>query len=226
MPIPSLRPNFAPQIQAELERLYADALQTDPDVRRAAQAFGLINESDPGFYEAMSQAYLPVTPDFGSLLYMIVRMTRARSVVEFGMSFGISTIHLAAALQDLGSGKVIATEFIPAKADQARCNLAAAGLDEWVEIRVGDARDSLRLELPDQIDVLFLDGPKHQYFEVLKLLEPRLASGGIVVSDNSEMKGAENYMSYIRTPENGFIGCSIDTSVMDYHLRHEIIIKR
>ena len=108
MPIPSLRPNFVPQIQAELERLYADALQTDPDVRRAAQEFGLINESDPGFYEAMSQAYLPVTPDFGSLLYMIVRMTRARSVVEFGMSFGISTIHLAAALRDLGSGKVIA----------------------------------------------------------------------------------------------------------------------
>jgi predicted O-methyltransferase YrrM len=226
MSVAPVRPNFGPKVQAELERLYADALLTDPPARWEAQKRGLVNDSDPVFYEAMSKAYLPVTPDFGALLYLLVKMTRARSIIEFGMSFGVSTIHLAAALQDLSGGKIITTEFIPAKAEQARRNLAAAELDAWVEIRTGDARESLRADLPDRIDLLFLDGPKFHYFAIYELLAPRLVSGSIIVSDNSEMEDAADYLAYVRDPASGFTGCLIETSVLEYQLRHEILMKK
>jgi predicted O-methyltransferase YrrM len=221
-----LRPNFPPRIQDTLERLYADALEVDPLAREQAGKLGLARETDPGFYDAMCEAYLPVLPDFGMLLYLIVRMTQARHVVEFGTSFGISTIHLAAALRDNNAGRVITTEYHPAKAEQARLNLASAGLDDRVEIRTGDALESLSRDLPERIDVLFLDGLKSRYLDLCRLLAPRLVSGSIIISDNSEMNGAEDYLAYVRDPKNGFVGCSVQTSALGYQLGHEILMKK
>jgi len=66
----------------------------------------------------------------GALLYMLARGNGARGIVEFGTSFGLSTIHLAAALRDNGGGKLIGTEFEPNKLVNARANLEAAGLAE------------------------------------------------------------------------------------------------
>jgi predicted O-methyltransferase YrrM len=221
-----LRPNFSSQIQNTLETLYADALEVDPLARERARRQGLIWESDPGFYEAMRDAYLPVLPDFGMLLYLVARMTRAQHIVEFGTSFGLSTIHLAAAVRDNSAGRVIATEYHPGKAERARQNLLAAGLADWVEIRTGDAIDTLNRDLPERIDLLFLDGPKACYLALCKLLEPRLVSGSIIVSDNSEMDGAADYLAYVRDPHNGFVGCSIQTSALNYQLGHELLMKR
>ena len=225
MTTPLVRPNFAPKVQAVLERLYNDAMRTDLPVLQAAQQRGL-DDSAPGFYETMSGVYLPVFPDFGTLLYLLARISHARSIVEFGTSFGISTIFLAAALQDNGAGKVITTEFLPSKAEQARRNLAAAGLDEWVEIRTGDALESLRANLPERVDLLFLDGTKSHYLPICSLLAPRLASGSIIVSDNSEKESAADYLAYIRDPANGFIGCSILTAALGYQNGQEILVKR
>ncbi|HEY0253633.1 MAG TPA: hypothetical protein VGC41_19005, partial [Kofleriaceae bacterium] len=65
--------------------------------------------SDPnsdyrGFYNKMNDVYLAVSEDTARLLYMLGRTTKAKAIVEFGTSFGISTIHLAAALKDNGGG--------------------------------------------------------------------------------------------------------------------------
>ncbi|MGD0120223.1 MAG: class I SAM-dependent methyltransferase [Candidatus Binatus sp.] len=225
MSTPLLRPNFAPKVQAVLERLYNDAITTDLPALQAAGEQGL-DDSDPGFYEKMSGVYLPVFPDFGTFLYLVARISHARSIVEFGTSFGISTIFMAAALQDNGAGKIITTEFQPNKADQARRNLAAAGLDGWVEIRTGDALESLRANLPARVDLLFLDGTKSHYLAICRLLAPRLVSGSIIISDNSEKESAADYLAYIRDPANGFIGCSILTSALGYQNGQEILIKR
>ena len=60
--------------------------------------------------DALSEFYLPVTPEAGRLLYALVRASRPTTVVEFGMSLGISAIHLASAVRDNGEGRLVTTE--------------------------------------------------------------------------------------------------------------------
>ena len=127
---------------------------------------------------------------------------RARSVVEFGTSFGISTLHLAAALRQrrrpAGHERVRAVE---GRAGWA--NLAAAGLADLVEIREGDALRTLAADLPDSVDLLLLDGAKALYPEVLALVEQRLRPGAFVVADNADF--SPDYLAYVRSPENGYL---------------------
>jgi predicted O-methyltransferase YrrM len=132
-------------------------------------------------------AYLPVSRTTGELLYLLARAVRPKVVVEFGTSFGISTIFLAAALRDVGGGRVIGTELSPEKAERARANVAAAGLADVVEIREGDALDSLARDLPGEIGLVLLDGAKVLYARILDLLEPSLIPGAIVVADNADL---------------------------------------
>ncbi len=121
--------------------------------------------------------HLAVSRETATLLYMLARSAKATSIVEFGMSFGISTLHLAAALEDNGGGRVITTEFEQSKVAHARANFEAAGLAHRVEIREGDALETLARNLPDSIDLVLLDGAKSLYPRVLSLLAPRLHAG-------------------------------------------------
>lgn len=159
----------------------------------------------------MRMAYMAIGWEFGKLLYGLARSIRAETIVEFGTSFGISTIFLASAIRDNGAGRVVTTEFEPAKAERARENLAAAGVEEWVELRIGDARETLS-DSPRDIDMVFLDGAKELYIDVLKLLEPHLRAGGIVASDNTDHDGLEPFLSHVRHPSNGYISSAIFTS--------------
>ncbi|MGI9385677.1 MAG: O-methyltransferase [Methyloligellaceae bacterium] len=126
--------------------------------------------------------YLAVAPDMGRFLYLTARTSEAQRIVEFGTSFGISTIYFAAAATATG-GQVIGSELEPSKADRARANLEEAGLAAPVEIRVGDAMETLA-DVPAPIDLLFLDGWKDLYLPVLQMLEPKLAPGSLVLADN------------------------------------------
>jgi predicted O-methyltransferase YrrM len=113
------------------------------------------------FYAQLKDYALPVSRDTGRLLYLMARATGARAIVEFGTSFGLSTLHLAAALRDNegggDGGRLITTEFEPSKIARARDNLAAGGLSDLVEIREGDALETLASGLPDTIDLLLLE---------------------------------------------------------------------
>lgn len=129
---------------------------------------------------------LPMDAAQGELLYMLARAGGARCIVEFGTSFGVSTIYLAAAMRDLGNdGRVIGTELVPEKVASARANLDAAGLGDHVEIREGDARETL-LNLDRPVDLLVLDGWPMLAMDILKVVEPNLADGALVVVDNVE----------------------------------------
>src|SRR5215472_16870075 len=136
-------------------------------------------------YRTFVNNFLNVSADFGRFLYMCARARRAKQIVEFGTSFGISTIHLACALRDGGGGHLIGSELEPAKAKRARENLNDAGLADLVEIRVGDALETLKDEVGGDIDLLFLDGAFSLYLPVLKLLEPLLRDGAFVIGDNA-----------------------------------------
>ncbi|WP_433662553.1 O-methyltransferase [Nocardia sp. CA-128927] len=134
---------------------------------------------------------LPISGAQGNLLYLLALAKRAQCVVEFGTSFGVSTIHLAAAVRDAGAGgRVIGTEQVPGKVVEARKNLAAAGLSDHVEIRAGDARETLR-DLDRPVDLLLLDGWPTLAYEILTIVEPNLAAGAIVVVDNVSQFGSE-----------------------------------
>jgi predicted O-methyltransferase YrrM len=137
-------------------------------------------------YGQMKEFHLAVSQETATLLYMLARAAKARSIVEFGTSFGISTLHLAAALRDNGGGRVISTEFEPSKVAKARANFIAAGLSDLVEVREGDALETLASDLPEQIDLVLLDGAKSLYPPVLALLEKRLRAGALIVADNAD----------------------------------------
>jgi len=154
-------------------------------------------------YTRLKDQPLPVSRATGTLLYMLARATGARNVVEFGTSFGISTIHLAAALKDNGGGRLIGSEFEPSKIARARENLAAATLSDLVELREGDALETFARDLPETIDLVLLDGAKNLYPEVLALLEDRLRIGALIVADNAD--ASPDYVARVRSVELGYL---------------------
>ncbi len=154
-------------------------------------------------YGRLKDYPLAVSRETGALLYMLARSTNAKTVVEFGTSFGLSTLHLAAALRDNGGGRLITTEFEASKAARARQNLVDGGVDDLVEIREGDALQTLATDLPDEIDFVLLDGAKALYPEILALLESRLKRGALIIADNADY--APDYLGRVRSPMAGYL---------------------
>jgi predicted O-methyltransferase YrrM len=138
------------------------------------------------------------------LLYSLVRATRPATIVEFGMSFGISALHLASAVRDNGSGRVVTTELSADKIAAAKRTFAETGLDDLITILEGDALSTLA-DLDGPIGFVLLDGWKELYLPVIKLLEPRLSPGALVVADNTEMADALPYLDHVRNAENGYV---------------------
>jgi predicted O-methyltransferase YrrM len=155
------------------------------------------------FYGRLKDLPLAVSRETGRLLYMLARGTRAESIVEFGTSFGISTLHLAAALRDNGGGRLITSEFEPSKVARARDHLTAGGLIDLVESREGDALQTLSVDLPETVDLLLLDGAKALYPEILSLVESRLRPGAFVVADNADF--SPDYLAHVRSAAQGYM---------------------
>ncbi|NWA25169.1 O-methyltransferase [Pseudomonas gingeri] len=155
------------------------------------------------FYTRLKDFPLAVSRETGTLLYMLARSCTARTIVEFGTSFGLSTLHLAAALRDNGGGRLITSEFEPSKVLRAQDNLVAGGLDDLVEIRVGDALQTLSVDLPESIDLVLLDGAKALYPEILGLLQSRLRPGALIIADNADH--SPEYLARVRNPAAGYL---------------------
>ena len=194
-----------------LDRLFAEADEGSAELESAAanmpeRELARLMQSRTGYrdlYERLKDYPLAVSRETGALLYMLARSTKARTIVEFGTSFGISTLHLAAAIRDNGGGRLIATEFEPSKVARARDNLKAGGLLDLVEIREGDALKTLSVDLPETIDLVLLDGAKALYPEILDLLETRLRPGALIVADNAD--DSPDYLARVRSPKNGYL---------------------
>lgn len=162
-------------------------------------------------YGMLKDRWLPVSRDTGTLLYMLARSAKARAIVEFGTSFGLSTLHLAAALRDNGGGALITSEFEPSKIALARQHLEQGGVSDLVEIRQGDALVTLATGLPDSVDLLLLDGAKALYGDVLNLVESRLRPGALIVADNTDY--CPDYLARVRSPANGYLSVPIGDDV-------------
>jgi len=204
-----------PNADAVLARLDREAQAQTPEMRRYydAKKQQAKRTTDPDSAADMAfvrDKFVALDPEKCDLCYMLCRSIKARRAVEFGTSFGVSTIYLAAAVRDTvradgGSGVVIGSEIEPTKARVANANLAEAGLADFVDIRVGDARQTLR-DAGGPVDFLLLDSWIPLVRPVMDAVAPQLRPGAIVVCDNVQMYEREyaDYTSFVRDPKNGF----------------------
>ncbi len=206
------------RVAQTLQRMFAEAEQAD---RELMAQFSEADQSDQmladmvskhvaaerrdvhDFYHGYVENFLNVAPEYGQFLYQCARASKATRIVEFGTSMGVSTVYLAAALGDNGGGQLIGSELEPSKAARARANLDAAGLADLVDIRVGDARQTLT-DLPGEIDLVLLDGAFSLYLPVLKTLEPYLRNGAMILAENA-FDHDNPYLEYVRDPGNGYL---------------------
>jgi len=208
-----------PPVATLLAQLFEDAAQSSAVLQQmsantSAEERSRLMTSKTEYramYERMKDFHLAVSPATGQLLYMLARCSKARAIVEFGTSFGISTLHLAAALRDNGGGRVISTEFEGSKMAKAQANIDAAGLADLVEIRAGDALQTLASGLPEHIDLVLLDGAKSLYPQILMLLEPRLRQGAMIVADNADW--CPEYLARVRAAANGYLSVPFESDV-------------
>jgi predicted O-methyltransferase YrrM len=198
---------WLPKVQAVLERLHTLADDSD-------EALGEQVRNDPAWKTAdslqkanmLQDALLPVSRDAGRFLYAVTRSISAKRVVEFGTSFGVSTIYFAAALRDNGGGIVIGSELETGKVAKATEHLEEAGVSEYVEIRPGDAMQTLA-DAGGMIDMLFLDGWKELYLDVLQLTLSSLRPGSVVLADDVSLFPDQlaPYLDYVRNRDHGFV---------------------
>ena len=134
------------------------------------------------FVTQRDQFLLAVGPATGSLINLLVKETKAQTILEVGTSYGYSTVWLAEAARETG-GRVITLELHEAKQEYARAMLSRAGLTRFVDFRIGDARESLA-KLDTNVDFVLLDLWKDLYIPCFDLFYSRLNPGAIVVADN------------------------------------------
>lgn len=202
-----------PKVASTLDRMYTESKNQMSRLRERGSEFDRPMTTQERS-EAMSEFYIPVTPEAGRLLYSLVRAARPATIVEFGMSFGISALHLASAVRDNGSGRVVTTELSDTKIAAAKKTFAETGLDDVITILEGDALSTLA-DLDGPVDFVLLDGWKDLYLPVIELLEPRLSPGVLVVADNANSADLQPYLDRVRDPDNGYVSFNFNVRDRD-----------
>ena len=210
---------ISPELAGLLDRLFEQASAAQEETQLAVadltaeeQTRLMRSKTDYlALYSRLNNVPLAVSRETGALLYMLARGSGARSIVEFGTSFGISTLHLAAALRDNGGGRLITSEFERGKLATAKANLAQAGLADLVEFREGDALETLAVDLPETIDLVLLDGAKALYSDILDRVESRLRPGAILIADNADY--CPEYLERVGNLANGYMSMPFSDEV-------------
>jgi predicted O-methyltransferase YrrM len=130
-------------------------------------------------------------------------------------------LYLAAAVRDNGGGSVISSELEPSKVVAARHNVAEAGLSDFVDIRAGDALETLA-DLSGEIDLVLLDGSKELYLPLLHILEPHLRPMAVVLADDINMfkRLLAPYVAYVRNKANAFQSVTLPVGTgLEYSVR-------
>lgn len=216
-----------PRARAVVDRLHAlSDRQTRQMIASAllGMAGGLFRRDKTDFTQTergkamLADKLVALDRDKAEFCYTLCRALNAQCVVEAGTSFGVSTIYLASAVRDNAAGGtargiVIGTEHEPAKARIARENFAAAGLAEFIELREGDLRETLK-DIEDPVDFMLIDIWIPMARPALACVAPRMRAGSMVVCDNTARfrKAYSDYFDFLNDPVNGFITTTIPYS--------------
>lgn len=169
---------------------------TDQDVLLSGYVRRLFAGEDPVLEELryeIARQDLPeiyISAEVGRLLQVLLSAIGARRVLEVGTLGGYSAIWMARVLPS--DGRLLTFEIDPDHAAFARGFVGRAGLDDLVEVRVGDARDLMkellrRAEPP--FDAVFIDADKESYVEYLEVALELVRPGGLIIADNAFRDG-------------------------------------
>ncbi len=140
------------------------------------------------YVRSISEGVHPISFATGRFLYLVTFVVATNkgsaNVLEVGTGYGFSTLWLAKALVDSDAdGRVYSVEIREDRVEGAKAYLKRAGLNDFVEILLGDAKDVIpRLNVT--FDVVFIDGKKEEYFDYLMAVEPKLKMGGLLIAHN------------------------------------------
>lgn len=137
--------------------------------------------------EKESIPMIQISPDTGKLLYLLVKILNAKTILEIGTLAGYSAIWMARALPD--DGKLITIEISDKHFEFAEKQFEKAGLINKIEMRKGTAIDILRSMENYNLDLVFMDADKENGLNYYNLLKPIMNTGGIIVIDNALRDG-------------------------------------
>ncbi len=201
-----------PKLEELLERLHKQSdlqeEETNTYFELREQKIAIDNDEfyDGDLKRFLSDKMVALDRDKALFCYLLCRSLRAARIVEAGTSHGVSTLYLAAAVRDnqVENGVVVGTEHEPGKAEIARANFKEAGLNEYIDLREGDLRQTLQ-DIVAPVDFMLVD-----IWEValpaLELVAPKLRPGAIVACDNTTVDAAEykDYFTFLNNPINRF----------------------
>src|SRR6056297_3109764 len=138
----------------------------------------------------------------GRILYDLILENNYTAAVEIGTSTGHSAIWMAWALSKTG-GKLITIEIDKVRYLKAKANFKKAGVEEFIDARLGDAHE-LVPELPGKYDFVFSDADKYWYKNYFVALDPKLEVGGCFTAHNISMRirGIRDFLKYIKSLDN------------------------
>lgn len=151
------------------------------------------------FIDNFRRTGLNTAPGDAMMLRILVEASGAKRGVEVGAASGFGAINMGIAFERTG-GHLYTLEIDPRAVRETRENIAKMGLQETVTCIEGDALKTLH-EIDGPIDFVFLDAVKSDYLKYLKILEPKLAKGAVVVGDNviASARAMKDFLDYIQT---------------------------
>jgi predicted O-methyltransferase YrrM len=197
-----------PKLEALLDALHAQSKGQDGAIdtyftRRIKEGTLSWDGMDAETTTFFSDKMVALERDTAEFCYALCRALGAKRIVECGTSFGVSTLYLAQAVKDNGGGTVIATEWEAAKAKVERQNFAAAGLSQFIDLREGDLKYTLKV-IDGPVDFLLLDIWAEAVMPAINSIAPRLRQGAVIIADNTQSarRGYETYFTFIADPKN------------------------
>ena len=179
------------KVTETISKLFNDSRNDKLKMIKGA-AKSLFRPMQPSDFE---QVYLSITSGQGKHLRELIASRNIKNIVEFGTSFGISTLYLAQGVLETG-GKIITTELLESKAKKAVENFKTAGVNHVIDVKVGDAMDTLRGH-NQPIDLLLLDGWKDLYLPLFRMLEPNFHRDTFIYVDNANMADSRIFLNTI-----------------------------
>jgi len=168
----------------------------------AGEANKMSPEFRKQFIDSFKRTSLNTTPEDAMMLRILVESAGAKRGVEVGTATGFGVINMGIAFERTG-GHLWTHDINPAAIKETQENLKKVGLENVVTCVEGDALQTLgNVEGP--IDFVFIDALKRDYFKYLKILEPKLKPGTIIVADNVivSARDMKDYLDYVQNSPN------------------------
>jgi predicted O-methyltransferase YrrM len=137
--------------------------------------------------ESKNFPMIQVSPDLGKLLYLLIKSIKAKNALEIGTLAGYSSIWLARALPE--DGKLITLEVSNEHAKTSKGNFIKAGLNNKIDLILGNAMESLNRLKNEKFDFVFIDADKTGYPHYFDIVISMMKKGGIIAADNALRKG-------------------------------------